>query len=188
MKESQVRARILEAASRLFYEQGYNLTGINQIIEEAKIARGSLYNHFESKTDLLLIYLSEAEEKWFLEMDDFVSKFVTPQERLLAIFEFKITRQLQSGFGGCRFIKISYEVSQEEHRVFEAVGHQKNRFKNYIKQLVDKIEKETENKLSPDMMTETIFLLLEGATTSSVIYKDPNAMKKAKEITSTLLS
>ena len=51
MRESAVKDRILDTASRLFYERGDHTTGINQIIEEAEIARASLYNHFPSKTD-----------------------------------------------------------------------------------------------------------------------------------------
>ena len=59
MRESSVKDRILDTASRLFYDQGYHVTGINQIIDEADIARASLYNHFPSKTDLLLAYLGQ---------------------------------------------------------------------------------------------------------------------------------
>lgn len=37
-KSNSVKERILETASRLFYQQGFNSTGINQIIAEAGIA------------------------------------------------------------------------------------------------------------------------------------------------------
>ena len=52
MRESAVKDRILDTASRLFYDQGYHITGINQIIEEAEIARASLYNHFPNSMNL----------------------------------------------------------------------------------------------------------------------------------------
>ena len=51
------RKKIVDTAARLFYEQGYNSTGINQIIAEAGIAKASLYAHFSSKEDLLKEYL-----------------------------------------------------------------------------------------------------------------------------------
>ncbi|UII26928.1 TetR/AcrR family transcriptional regulator [Fulvivirga maritima] len=38
------RERILEVTSELFHQQGYNSTGINQIIKEAKVAKASLYS------------------------------------------------------------------------------------------------------------------------------------------------
>lgn len=56
MKSSNnVRENILSTAADLFYKQGYNSTGINQIIDEADIARGSLYNHFKSKNDCSML-------------------------------------------------------------------------------------------------------------------------------------
>ena len=57
------RDRILETASRLFYTQGYNNTGINQLIKAAKVAKASFYEYFPSKEDLLLEYLKVAAER-----------------------------------------------------------------------------------------------------------------------------
>jgi AcrR family transcriptional regulator len=47
------RTRILEAARRLFYEQGYAATGISTILREADVNSGSLYHFFPSKEALL---------------------------------------------------------------------------------------------------------------------------------------
>jgi AcrR family transcriptional regulator len=49
----------MQTAARLFYQNGYSNTGINQIIEVAGIAKSSLYQHFRSKEDLLIAYLEE---------------------------------------------------------------------------------------------------------------------------------
>jgi AcrR family transcriptional regulator len=46
---SSPRERILERASILFHHQGYNSTGINQIISEANVAKASFYQHFQNK-------------------------------------------------------------------------------------------------------------------------------------------
>jgi AcrR family transcriptional regulator len=45
--------RILEAARRLFHEQGYAATGISTILREADVNSGSLYHYFPSKEALL---------------------------------------------------------------------------------------------------------------------------------------
>src|SRR6185437_5228472 len=93
MRESAVKDRILDTASRLFYDQGYHVTGINQIIEEAGIARASLYNHFPSKTDLLLAYLDRTHAEWFGELERYLAPVPTAREKLLALFDFRIDRQ-----------------------------------------------------------------------------------------------
>lgn len=47
------RLRILEAARRLFHEQGYHATAIATILREADVNSGSLYHFFPSKEALL---------------------------------------------------------------------------------------------------------------------------------------
>lgn len=46
------RRRILETATRLFYEQGFNATGINQILKESATAKASFYDSYGSKEEL----------------------------------------------------------------------------------------------------------------------------------------
>lgn len=53
MSPAETRDRILQAAMRLFYEQGYNATGVATILREAGVNSGSLYHFFESKEALL---------------------------------------------------------------------------------------------------------------------------------------
>jgi len=188
MKESAARTRILDVASRLFYEQGYNSTGINQIIEEAEIARASLYNHFPSKRDLLSSYIQQAENLWFEELETFIGHIKNPKKKLLAFFDFRIARQLKSNFGGCRFIKIGAELPKDDLASFELIGHQKSRLKEYIATLLKQINLNKNSPLNEEMLTETIFLLLEGAAVNASISKTPDSIKAAKKITEALLA
>src|ERR1700753_3807975 len=112
MRDTGVKDRILDTASRLFYDQGYHITGINQIIEEADIARASLYNHFDSKTELLLAYLEKTHHSWYEELDAFLSPYSEPRAKILAIFDFRIQRQQKLKYKGCHFNKIGAEASE----------------------------------------------------------------------------
>ena len=47
------RGRIIDAAWRLFYRQGYDDTTVEEIIEESGTSRGSFYHYFPGKDDLL---------------------------------------------------------------------------------------------------------------------------------------
>lgn len=48
-KGEQTRNQIVEAAHRLFLQQGYHGTSMREISREAKIALGGIYNHFPTK-------------------------------------------------------------------------------------------------------------------------------------------
>src|ERR1700744_5813371 len=85
--------KILDTANKLFYQQGYNATGINQIIEEAGVAKGSLYQHFQSKNDLLLGYVELNHQGWFNRIKAYVDKATDPKEKLLAVYDYHMERQ-----------------------------------------------------------------------------------------------
>lgn len=186
MNESVVKNRILDVAANLFYTQGYNLTGINQIIDESDIARASLYNHFKSKTDLLIAYLQKADEQLFAEIEDYLRPFTDPKEKLLALIDYRLSRQKRLEFGGCPFVKISLEISKaEEAKVIELTNANKEKFKKLIKQLVTPANHR--QVLTDDLLTETIFLLLEGSSVNGTMTKSPQALKKTKKIVENLL-
>lgn len=50
---SERRARLLEAASRVFLRRGYAATRVQDVVREARVSRGTFYRHFESKRSLL---------------------------------------------------------------------------------------------------------------------------------------
>lgn len=49
----KTKGKIVTAAWKLFYEQGYDNTTIEEIIEESGTSRGSFYHYFEGKDGLL---------------------------------------------------------------------------------------------------------------------------------------
>ncbi len=62
------REAILAAATRLFDRYGYASVGLTDIGTAAGIARPSIYNHFPSKTDILVAALSRANESLWLAL------------------------------------------------------------------------------------------------------------------------
>jgi len=84
------RERIVETASRLFYTQGYNLTGINQVIAEADVAKASLYQHFTSKEDLLEEYLRLTAQSTNDTLRSVINSQKTAKDKVLGLFDFLI--------------------------------------------------------------------------------------------------
>ncbi len=52
-KGDERRLKILEAAEKLFYRNGYEATSIQDILDDLKMSKGGFYHHFESKLQLL---------------------------------------------------------------------------------------------------------------------------------------
>lgn len=53
MKDEPVRQRLLSAATRLFAEQGFESTSVQEIVVAAGVTKGAMYHYFDSKDDLL---------------------------------------------------------------------------------------------------------------------------------------
>lgn len=180
-----VTDKILDTAERLFYEQGYGNTGINQVIEESDIAKASLYKHFESKTELFIAYLQRTHQRWFEKLQIEVNKKTNPKDKLLAIFDYHIERQKIREHGGCPFIKANDEAGMSDPRVLEEIQQTKLKLKNLIKELV--VNGNAQKLLTNTELTEVIFLMVEGAVVEASIFKQTNDLQAAKKIIKRLI-
>ena len=68
-KNRNTKGKIISAAWKLFYEQGYDDTTIEDIIEESQTSRGSFYHYFEGKEpknarEKILIYQILMDYLW----------------------------------------------------------------------------------------------------------------------------
>ncbi|MFR8169857.1 MAG: TetR/AcrR family transcriptional regulator [Marvinbryantia sp.] len=81
MRKTQTRntkGKIIAAAWKLFYEQGYEDTTVDEIIRAAQTSKGSFYHYFSGKDALLstLAYLfDEKYEELLDQMDDSMGSF-----------------------------------------------------------------------------------------------------------------
>jgi AcrR family transcriptional regulator len=62
-RRSATRACILNAAARLFEKNGYDASSVDQITASARVAKGTFYQHFETKLDVLLAITRRQQEE-----------------------------------------------------------------------------------------------------------------------------
>lgn len=177
--------KILDTAAHLFYTQGYHATGINQIIEEADIAKGSLYKHFESKTDLMVSYLERFHGEWYARLEAAVNKVEDPKQKVLAVFDYHKERQKLRNNGGCPFIKANGEAGQEDPGISGEIQRAKTRLKKLIARLVT--NSGHKQVLTDKELTETVFLMLEGGIAIGAVFKNGNHLAAAKKIVFNLM-
>lgn len=78
------RGKIVSAAWRLFYEQGYEDTTVEEIIELSHTSKGSFYHYFDGK-DALLSTLSTLFDEKYEELAENLDPDMPAMEQLLLL-------------------------------------------------------------------------------------------------------
>ena len=90
--------RILDVAFRLFMEQGYEHTSIQDIINHlGGLSKGAIYHHFKSKEDILVAVtdkMTEESNKMLIAIRDRTD--LSGKEKLRTIFKESISRPVQN--------------------------------------------------------------------------------------------
>lgn len=180
-----VRERIIQTASTLFYKQGFNRTGINEIIAQAEVAKASLYAHFKSKDDLCLAYLQRMQSGLLTNLKEFLKDYELGRERVLAIFDFLEDFYHTDGFRGCWCLNTISEIPKDNERIQKEILLQKRHFMRLIQEVV--------GQNLPDVMEEVnrkslrIYLLYESAIMESQVQQSPWPIHEAKEMAKVFL-
>lgn len=78
----KTRAKLLDVASMIFHQKGYNGTSLSDILNEAQVSKGALYHHFSNKQELLYAVVDELYRSHFLSR---WQDILTSQEPIVAI-------------------------------------------------------------------------------------------------------
>ena len=81
-KTRNTRGRIVSAAWKLFYEQGYEDTTVEEITEQSHTSKGSFYHYFDGK-DALLSTLSLLFDEKYEELRDTLDPDTPAMQQLL---------------------------------------------------------------------------------------------------------
>ncbi len=177
-----VRERIIETACRLFYSQGYNRTGINQIIKEAQVAKASLYQHFASKDELCVTYLRRRHQRWFDELYPFVEQGKTPEERLELTFRYLREWLAREDYTGCSFSNILAENPQDRDLILAEVRSYNREMRLHFQNIARALQLP-----DSDQMADRLMLLFDGAISQSRILKNEEPIQTAKQTALSLL-
>jgi AcrR family transcriptional regulator len=92
LREATVEPRqeILRAAARLFQQQGYDATSMNDVAGALKLSKGGLYHHFQSKDEILFHIMSHAMDITEERVINVVRRVEGVEERLRTLIRLHI--------------------------------------------------------------------------------------------------
>lgn len=111
-----VRERILQTASDLFYREGTRAVGVDLVVARSGVAKTSLYRHFPTKDDLIEAFLRREDEDFWGHWDAVARQHRdSPEEELDAQLDWIGERIARDNYRGCPQINIAAEFSDEAH-------------------------------------------------------------------------
>lgn len=181
MKKTQIKEHIVTVASKLFYTNGYNATGINEIIAKSEIAKATLYHHFKSKEAICVAYLEKRHTAFMKELKEYVAAKNEGKQKLLVIFDFLRDLYRKGDFHGCWGIKTLGELSPENEKILAMIQRQKKELLLLLGEIVGDVIANI-SLAETEKISGGIYLLYEGAITESHLHKNDWPIHLAKNI------
>ncbi len=124
-RRAEVRDRILDAATALFSERGYDETKVSDICERADVAYGTFFNHFPEKRSLLRTLADGSVERVAERLEELAKAPGSIEDHLIQLFEggaqqFEAEGPARRDLMG-RILAIAYtEAPERADRLFHA--------------------------------------------------------------------
>lgn len=161
------REQIIEAAFKLFAENGFFATGVDLIMREAAVSKRTLYNYFPSKNELIVAVLQHYHascQQHFASIMDFENK--SARENIRALFEDAQTWFGNPNFYGCLAVNAMSEFNGKDQAIVKACQD----FKQWEIALLTSITKQLDDQY-PDLLACKLFILLEGMSSIAQVNK-----------------
>ena len=168
------KERILAVASILFYEQGYNATGIQQIITESSLSKGAFYTHYKTKDDLGVAYMQKRNHDEITLLKQSIAHVTDPLKRYFYFIAAMKDVMVKTDFRGCAFANMCAEIPEGNHPIRKEAKFHYEAFRTLIKDIVnDVIQSDKQYKhLDVQHVTDHYMTIAVGALTISEIYRD----------------
>jgi len=181
MKRTHNKDDIIQAGLDIIFTKGFNGTGIEAILKQAKVPKGSFYNFFSSKKDfgiaVIELFLSDmaALRKPFME-----DTSLAPLMRVRKSFEVLISRFEENNCSkGCLVANLALEMSDQSETFRQRL---EDAFESWISSLAVLLEEAREAgavniDVEPVVLAEGIVTSFEGALLRAKVKKSVEPLK-----------
>ena len=173
------KQQLLEAGAQMLLERGYHALGVQSLLEETDIPKGSFYYHFDSKEDFVLevvdLYMGQVHEA----LDECLQDTSRPPlDRVRGFFEKTRMKYREEGYLGCLLGGLGQELSGASE-VFQ------RRIEECLSEIAERVsvclrEARSRGDLPPDTDVMAMANLLvdcwEGAALRSRLLRNPTPL------------
>jgi TetR/AcrR family transcriptional regulator, transcriptional repressor for nem operon len=187
----ETRQSLLDAARRIVLAKGYAAVGINEVLAEAGVPKGSFYHYFDSKDAFGEAMMKSYFDDYFATMDGIVAHTEkSSAEHLMLYWQYFYDTQVADDCqGGCLVVKLGAEIADlsKAMRVTTKAG---------TAAIVERLERMIADGVadgsvsvddSPRVTAEALYDLWLGASIIAKIHGSPDQLDRAMAVTRQVL-
>ncbi|HTP66040.1 MAG TPA: TetR family transcriptional regulator C-terminal domain-containing protein [Geobacteraceae bacterium] len=181
MKRIHSKDDIVLAGLNIILSKGFNATGVEAILKQANVPKGSFYNFFSSKEEFGLAiidrYVSDAAELFGPILSD---ESLPPMERVKKSFEILIARfESNDCSKGCLLGNLSLEMSDQYEKIRERLEQSLQIWTRALSGLIHQAQREKTipADLEPEMLAESLIAFFQGALLRAKVKKSSEPLQ-----------
>ncbi|MBI3543265.1 MAG: TetR/AcrR family transcriptional regulator [Deltaproteobacteria bacterium] len=164
------REKLIHTAARLVHQQGWTITGINQILNEAGIPKGSFYYYFRSKEALgvAVLQLHQANLKKVLE-STLLNPALAPDEALASFLQAVHEGPMADVFRyGCPAGNFASEIATQCPALLAEATRALELYREALRKLIERARADgaSAGDADPDALSSIALMVLQGALLS----------------------
>jgi AcrR family transcriptional regulator len=170
--KTPTRERLVEAAVRRFYRDGFRNVGIDQVLADVGISKTAFYKHFDCKEDLMLAAL-EMQNNWLQNAFRTMvrERGGTAVEQLHAVLDVVEHIIESDDFQGCIFVNVAMEFPLQHEPAHVLASQSKKAIEDFVHALA--VEAGASN---PRGLAQELCLLMEGAYVTRQVTGNKNTI------------
>lgn len=173
MTDKTTRDRIIEAADRLFYAQGFEYTSFSDIADDVEISRGNFYFHFKSKDEILdavikrrLVNTRQMLEQWEIEGKH-------PTDRIRSFIHILIANRAKIKRHGCPVGTLCMELAKLDHPSQDAAKELFTLFRTWLRRQFALLGRQSD----ADALAMHVLARSQGVATLASAFHDENFIR-----------
>lgn len=155
-------ADISEAALKVFGDRGFSRTRMEDIAKEAGIGKGTIYEYFRDKVDILNYVVNQFFDAFLKGIIDVVETETKPAEKLLSLIDFALQNVAEWEDHCATYIEYFSSVREDEGRF--SLSGQYETMKKVIIDLVSECQKsgDIDGSFNPEAVAELLVSIYDG--------------------------
>ncbi|MDI6104217.1 TetR/AcrR family transcriptional regulator [Actinoplanes sp. NEAU-A12] len=160
---ASTRARLLDAAAKLFHEQGIHV-GVDAVCRAAGVSKRSMYQLFAGKEDLVAASLERVAPEYSAALLPAADDGGSPRERIRHVFERLEELEPAQDFLGCPFVATAVQARSPEHPASLVARRQKDGLTAFFRH-----EARRGGARDPELLARQLTMVFDGASVRSVM-------------------